>query len=517
METLSYATLERAGYRGFLLTEGTERVLQFGEGNFLRAFVDYFIDILNERENLKTKVVAVQPNGSSLVEKFRKQDCLYTHYRKGISGGENVEEKRIISCISRCLNPKEQFDEVLACAANPELRVLVSNTTEAGIVFDGACGFADNPPASFPAKLTRFLYERFLWFGKEQGKGFVILPCELIDDNGPVLKETVLRHAAAWNLDKAFADWVERENIFCSTLVDSIVTGYPFKMAETLNWENGYVDYLMDVSEPFASWLISCEGENTLFETWGRLIEEAGLPIRFVDDCAPYKERKVRILNGGHTGMALAAYLAGKETVGECMQDEGLACFLRGMLYEEVIPTLSLAEAELTDFAKSVEERFSNPFVNHSLLDISLNSISKWRVRVLPSLLEYEKRQHKLPKRLVFSFAALLAFYRVAGVEAGAYFGKRMPGMKKREKCGNLEMETKGRAGGSYELRDDVAHLAFLHERQNLGKKDFVAAVCQNRKMFGRDLSKVARLVEETAGLLAEMERHGIYEVMKSL
>ena len=242
MKQLSYQTLRESGYDGFLLENAPERVLQFGEGNFLRGFVDCFIDVMNERAGFQSKVVVVRPTGGrpggrDWSKIFGEQDGLYTLYLRGFEHGEKVSQKRVISCVSRCLNPQSEWETVLACAENPDLRFITSNTTEAGIVYDASCGPDDAPPASYPAKLTQLLYRRFQKFGGEAGKGFVILACELIDDNGKELKRCVLRHAEQWGLDGRFAEWIEKENLFCSTLVDRIVTGYPRAEAEALNQE----------------------------------------------------------------------------------------------------------------------------------------------------------------------------------------------------------------------------------------------------------------------------------------
>ena len=256
MERLSYKTLEKLGFEGYLMPEGTERVLQFGEGNFLRAFVDYFIDLANERTGWGAKVVAVQPIAQGRCEDINRQDGLYTVYLRGLENGGQVIRKRVVSSISRALNPYEDYGALLACAANPDLRYIVSNTTEAGIAFDENSRFDEEPPGSFPAKLTRFLYERYSCFKGEAGRGLVILSCELIDHNGDELKRCVGQYTKLWKLEPEFAEWLDREVIFCSTMVDRIVTGYPRAEAEALNAQNGYEDLLLDTGEVFAIWVI---------------------------------------------------------------------------------------------------------------------------------------------------------------------------------------------------------------------------------------------------------------------
>ena len=314
MKTLNYETLNEIGYDGYLLKDAPERVLQFGEGNFLRAFVDYFIDMLNEKTGFNSKVVLCQPIAQGLADKINEQEGLYTLYLRGFQDGAKVNKKRIISCVTRCLNPYNDFEEVLKCAENPDLRYITCNTTEAGIAYDPSCRFTDVPASSYPGKLTQFLYRRFQTFGSETGKGFVILSCELIDNNGKELEKCVLQYAAQWELGDDFMNWIREENLFCSTLVDRIVTGYPRSEADSINEENGYIDNLIDTGEIFGFWVI--EGPKSLKEELP--FEKAGLPVLITDDHKPYKQRKVRILNGAHTSFVLGAYLAGQEM---CIRD----------------------------------------------------------------------------------------------------------------------------------------------------------------------------------------------------
>ena len=320
MNLLNYQTLKDQGYDGYLLKDAPERVLQFGEGNFLRAFVDCFIDQMNEKAGFDGKVVLVQPIAPGLAKLINDQEGLYTLFLRGQENQEAVNRKRVISCVSRCLNPYEEYQAVLDCAKNPDLRFLVSNTTEAGIVFDPACKADDAPPSSFPGKLTAFLYERF-----QLGlPGFIILSCELIDHNGEELKKCVKQYVDLWGLGEAFAKWVETENTFCSTLVDRIVTGYPRSEAQDICQELGYQDNLLDTGEVFGLWVI--EGPQSIKDELP--FEKAKLPILVVDDHTPYKQRKVRILNGAHTSMVLGAYLAGQDIVRSCMEDSVIHGFM---------------------------------------------------------------------------------------------------------------------------------------------------------------------------------------------
>ncbi|WP_462397674.1 tagaturonate reductase, partial [Hungatella hathewayi] len=399
MEKLCYETLEKQGYDGYLLKDAPERVLQFGEGNFLRAFVDYFIDMMNEKADFNSKVVLCQPIAPGLADMINEQEGLYTLFLRGFENGKKVNDKRVISCVSRCLNPYKDYDAVLACAKNPDLRFIACNTTEAGITYDPACSFTDVPADSYPGKLTQFLYKRFETFGKEPGKGFVILSCELIDNNGKELEKCVLQYAEKWKLGEEFTSWIKQENIFCSTLVDRIVTGYPRNEAASICEELGYQDNIIDTGEVFGFWVI--EGPESLKKELP--FEKAGLPVLITDDHKPYKQRKVRILNGAHTSFVLGAYLAGQDIVRDCMEDEVICGFMNKTIYDEIIPTLTLPREELMSFAASVTERFKNPFIDHALLAISLNSTSKWKARVMPSLKGYIANTGRLPECITAS------------------------------------------------------------------------------------------------------------------
>lgn len=353
MNKLSYQTLKEKEFTGYLLKEAPERVIQFGEGNFMRAFVDFFIDNMNEKADFNSKVVLVQPiapipGAFDLKDAINEQEGLYTLYLRGCENGEKVNKKRIISCVSRCLNAYTDFDAVMACAENPQLRFISCNTTEAGITYDPACRFEDRPASSYPGKLTQFLYHRFQTFGSQPGKGFLILACELIDDNGKELEKCVLKYASQWNLGQDFIQWLQKENTFCSTLVDRIVTGFPRTEAPALNEENGYEDNVMDTGEIFGFWVI--EGPQSIRTELP--FEKAGLPILVTDDHKPYKQRKVRILNGAHTSMVLGAYLAGQDIVRDCMEDPTIQGFMNKAIYDEIIPTLTLPQRRTPGFRR---------------------------------------------------------------------------------------------------------------------------------------------------------------------
>ena len=378
-----------------------ETVMQFGEGGFLRGFVDYFFKKLNDAGLYDGKVVIIQPLPNGLVGKLNEQDCKYNLYLRGIQDGEVVNEHTLVDVISRGINPYTEFDAYMELADNPDLRVIISNTTEAGIEYLGTESIEDRPAKSYPAKLTQFLYRRY----KNGLKGFILLPCELIDHNADTLKECIQKYAKLWNLGDGFLSWLDSENDFCNTLVDRIVTGYPRTEAEEICKELGYTDNMIDTAEIFHLWVIQGHHEDEL------PFNKAGYHIVWTDDVTPYKKRKVRILNGAHTSMVLGAYLYGLETVGECMKDETVSAFLKHCIFEEIVPVLGNTETDI-QFGKAVLERFANPFIRHLLLSIALNSVSKFQVRVLPTILEYKEKFGSYPKGLTMSMAALIAFYR---------------------------------------------------------------------------------------------------------
>ena len=371
-----------------------EKVIQFGEGGFLRGFADWMLQIVNEKTDFGGKVVVVQPIERGMCDVLTAQNCEYTHICRGLEG---VETKKI-DVISRCVKPYDDFDAYLKLAENPDFRFVISNTTEAGICFDENDKFDDKPAKTFPAKLTQLLYKRFA-LGLS---GFVFLPCELIDKNGENLKKCVLKYADLWNLTADFKEWLEKDNIFCNTLVDRINTGYP------KDEETGIDDKMLNTSEYFHLWVI--EGYKGLFNEIP--FDKCGLNVILTDNLEKYRTRKVRILNGAHTSLVPYALLEGFDTVKSCMDDEKMLGHIKKCVYDEIIPTLDLPEAELTEYADNVLKRFANPYIKHYLSSIALNSVSKFKVRVLPSVTEYIKRFNKMPETLLFSFAKLIDFYR---------------------------------------------------------------------------------------------------------
>ncbi|WP_337263840.1 MULTISPECIES: tagaturonate reductase [unclassified Serratia (in: enterobacteria)] len=386
-----------------------DRIIQFGEGNFLRAFIDWQIDLLNEHTGLNAGVVVVRPIDSDQPPSLNTQDGLYTTIIRGLNEqGEAVCEPRLIRSINREVNVYQDYAGYLALARDPAMRFVFSNTTEAGITYLPQDRFADAPAASFPAKLTRLLYERFSHFNGAADKGWVLLPCELIDYNGETLKEYVLRYAQQWELPAAFSTWLNECNTFCSTLVDRIVTGYPRGEEEQWQQQLGYQDRFLDTAEHF--YLFVIQGPQWLAQELH--LDQLDLNVHIVDDIKPYKERKVAILNGAHTALVPVAFLAGLNTVGEAMSDKQVGDFAARTIAEEIMPVLDLPQEELLPFAEAVQNRFRNPFIQHQLLSIALNGMTKFRTRILPQLLAGQQKNGVLPTRLTFALAALIAFYR---------------------------------------------------------------------------------------------------------
>lgn len=501
METLSYKTLKDIGYDGFLLKEAPERVLQFGDGNFLRAFAERFIDLANERAGYHGKVVLVQPHATSFerADALNAQDGLYSLYMRGRDGGSKVDSMRVISCVSRVLNPNRaaDYDDMMGVARSRDFELVISNTTEAGIAYDPACRPDDRPPASFPAKLAQVLHERFV----AGLPGVMILSCELIDHNGDELRRCVDAHVKQWGWEPAFTAWLDEECTFCTTLVDSIVPGGIRDRAEAwaLDERAGFHDAFADVREVFDMWGI--EGAPGLAD---RLpFKAAGLDTVFVTpDVTPYKRRKVRILNGAHTGFVPGAFLAGFDIVRDCMHDNVIRTFMNEMLDEEVIPTLvpELEEQGCRDFAARVQERFDNPFIDHQLLSICLNSVSKWRTRDLPTLLDFHRASGRLPRRLSMSLAMLLAFYT----------------------SGNPSLEEDGlhltrENGDGYVAHDEERVLDFFTAHASDGDALLVHHTLTDSDMWGEDLTAIPGLEGLVAQDLSLIRADGALEAFRSV
>ncbi|MBJ6368393.1 tagaturonate reductase [Snuella sedimenti] len=462
----------------------TERIVQFGEGNFLRAFANWMVHEMNKTANFDAGVVIVQPIQQGLVKMLNDQDGLYTLYLNGIKNGLPVSEHQIIDCIQRGVNPYNDYADYLEIANNPDLRFVISNTTEAGITYNTNDKLTDSPPSSFPAKLTALLYKRYQTFGGASDKGMIIIPCELIDRNGDNLKRTILQYAKDWNLSADFVEWINYDNIFCNTLVDRIVPGYPREKIDNITAQLGYKDNLVVEGEQFHLWVI--EGPETVKEEMPA--EVCGLNIVFTDNMEPYRTRKVRILNGAHTSLVPVGYLYGIDKVRESIEDPVVGHYLKDVIFNEICPTLDLPQETLEKFANDVLDRFRNPYLEHALLSISLNSISKFKTRVLPSILEYVKRKETLPQGLLFSLAALIAFYK------GESRGESIP------------------------LKDDQSALAFFKEQWSSGSiSSIVKATLSNTDFWEVDLTEIEGFEDTVGRYLNDIVNKGMKQALGDL
>ena len=472
-----------------------EKVLQFGEGNFLRAFVDWMIDKANRDGIYQGSIVLCQPIAQGLKDMINAQDGVYTLAMRGAENGQPVENIEVITSVSRCINPYENYEDLMEIARSTDLEVVVSNTTEAGIAYHEGDQLTDRPPVSFPAKVTAFLYERYKAFNGDPQKGLLFLPVELIDNNGAELKRIVLKYAEEWELGQEFTEWVNTANEFTSTLVDRIVTGYPRDEISYFEEKLGYKDNIIDTSELFNLWVI--EGDKTWADKLP--VHKTDANVIWTDDVKPYKKRKVRILNGAHTSTVLAAYLAGFDIVGDFMKDDTVRTFMNDVIYKEVIPTLDLPKEELESFAAAVNDRFANPYIKHNLLDIALNSCSKFNARCLPSLLGYVEEKGELPKCLTFSLAAFIKFYQGEWKD-GVYTGTRKDGTQ-------------------YPPRDDEAVIRFFADAwaENDAEKTAESVLSNKDFWSGKDLTEVPGLKDAVAGYLKEMDKKEIKEIMAEL
>ncbi|MDM5200890.1 tagaturonate reductase [Fictibacillus enclensis] len=459
-----------------------EKVLQFGEGNFLRAFADWQIRELNEKAGFNGSVVVVQPRGSGKIERLNRQDGLFTLYLQGIKDGQEVNEHLVVDSISRGINLDQDYDQYLRLAESEKLRFVISNTTEAGIRFNENARLEDRPQEGFPAKLTAFLYHRFQTFSGDSSKGCVMIPCELIENNGPELKKVVLQYAEHWNLEPAFVQWIHEANTFCSSLVDRIVPGYPKDSGDEKEAELGYRDELMVVSEQY--YLFVIEGPEWLKNELP--FEKAGLNSFIVDDLTAYRERKVRILNGAHTAMLPVCYLYGLDTVSQSVNDEVTGAFIKEMIAEEMIPAMKYSEEEMKAYAQDVLERFRNPYIHHFLSSLALHAISKFNARNVPTLVDYVEKKQKLPQRLTFSLSALLYFYK----------GKR--GEE------NIPLDD------SPEIIEVFKELWQKVDSKELQLTALVQDILSKEQWWGRDLSSISGLTTAVAEHLKVIEDKGI-------
>ncbi len=475
------------------------RILQIGDGNFLRGFADWMIDVTNGAGLFNGEVVVAQPLARGIADLMSAQDGLFTVLLRGVQNGVAVESKRVVSCVKNALNPYSQWDAMLAVAEDPSLRFVLSNTTEAGIAYaeealvDGKC------PDNFPAKVTALLLARFKALGGTKSSGLVFLPCELIEANGTKLLKYVLQFAEAWKLPADFVAWVKEHNVFCNTLVDRIVPGFPAAEAEELYAELGYTDPLMVAAEPFLLWVI--EGPSEIADELP--LHKAGLDVVWTSDLQPYRTRKVRILNGAHTASSLAAFTAGLDTVKSMTEDPVVSKYLNKVMFEEIVPFVPLPDDERKAYAETIMERFANPHIRHELISIALNSVSKWQVRVLPTVKDYIAQHGKAPAGLSFSLAALLNFYHGKFVAGGEYEGTRQGEFSQMR----------------YPIRDNADLLAILNAAwQDAGDiNKVVTTLLADTRLWGEDLTKLAGLAEQTSASLARIKAVGVKAAMSAL
>ena len=476
-----------------------ERVIQFGEGNFLRAFVDWIIWNMNQRTDFDASVVVVQPIENGMVDVLNGQDGLYHVNLQGRQAGEPVNTMTRIDCISRALNPYRQFAAFLALAEQPEVRFVVSNTTEAGIAFDASCSLKDAPASSYPGKLTQLLYRRYQTFRADATKGLIIMPCELIFQNGHHLKDCILRYIDLWREElgsdyAGFREWFLRYNYVCSTLVDRIVPGFPRRDIKDIQERISYADDLVVQGEIFHLWVIE-RAENMTCEDMRQAFaaERAGLNVLITDNEAPYHERKVTRLNGPHTVLSPVAYLSGVDIVRDACNHPVIGAYIHKVQFEELMQTLNLPMTELEAFAADVLERFNNPFVDHQVTSIMLNSFPKFKTRDLPGLKTYLQRRGVLPQGLVLGLAAIITYYR-GGTRAD---------------------------GAPIQPNDDPQIMSLLSDLWRTGDVEQVArGVLAAKDLIWQehgDLNEIPGLTTMLADFLSSIQQRGMIETVKSI
>ncbi len=475
------------------------RILQIGDGNFLRAFADWMIDVTNGAGLFNGEVIVAQPLARGIADLMNAQEGLFTVLLRGVQNGVAVDSRRVVSCVKNTLNPYSQWGTLLETAQDASLRFVISNTTEAGIAYVEESFVAGQCPANFPAKVTALLLARFTALGGTAQSGLVFLPCELIEANGTKLRNYVLQFAEAWKLSAEFVAWVTDHNVFCNTLVDRIVPGFPAAEAEELYAQLGYADPLMVAAEPFLLWVIEGPAEITQTLAEELPLHKAGLDVVWTSDLQPYRTRKVRILNGAHTASSLAAFSAGLDTVKSMTEDPVVAKYLNTVMFDEIVPFVPLPDAERLAYAETIMERFANPHIRHELISIALNSVSKWQVRVLPTVKDYIAKHGEAPAGLAFSLAALLNFYHGKFVDGGDYEGMRQ--------------------GRPYPIRDNADLLAILNAAwQDAGDiNSVVMTLLADTRLWGEDLTKLAGLAQQTSTSLARIKAVGVKDAMAEL
>ena len=464
----------------------TEKVIQFGEGNFLRAFIDWIIWKTNQKTDFNASVVVVQPIDKGMVDMLNEQDGLYHLNLQGLDEGKPVDSIEMIDVISRGINPYRDFADYMKLAEQPEIRFVISNTTEAGIAFDPECKFTDAPASSYPGKLVQLLYHRYEYFKGDKSKGLIIFPCELIFLNGKELKRCIREYIKLWNLGEEFSNWFETAcGVYC-TLVDRIVPGYPRDTAAQIIERIGIEDKLLDKAEIFHLWVIEAPQEVAAeFPA-----DKAGLHVLFVPSESPYHERKVTLLNGPHTVLSPVGYLSGLNTVKECCEDPVVGKFVHKVMFDELMQTLNLPMEELQKFASDVMDRFCNPFVKHFVTSIMLNSFPKFKTRDLPGLKTYLERKGELPKGLVLGLAGIITYYKG---------GKR----------------------GEDEImpNDDAAIMQLLKDLWACGDVQKVAegVLAASELIWGEDLNLVPGLTDMLAANLSKIQKDGMRAAVESI
>lgn len=467
-----------------------ERIMQFGGGNFLRAFADWMFDVLNEETDFEGSVVVVKPTKNGDYYELKEQEGLFHLALDGVRKGKQISSVVLVKSISRVIQPYQQWTEYLNLAENPDLRFIVSNTTEAGIRFSDSDQLHDTPPKEFPAKLTIWLYHRFQFFEGAKDKGCIMLPCELIEENGDTLQSTILQYAKHWNLGIKFITWIKQHNHFCNTLVDRIVSGYPKDRAQKILEKVGYEDKLLVASEDYHSWII--QGPKQVQEELP--FAKTSLNVQFVDESKSYREMKVRILNGAHTSMVPVGYLSGLRTVKEVMDDSLVSQFVIDILTIEIKATLvEFPEETLHNFIDETLDRFKNPTLKHLLVSISLNSTSKFVSRLLPSLKEYLDITGTLPERIVLALSSLFLFYK------GSYNGEEIP------------------------INDAPETITLFqkyweqHTHEAITYMQLVSSLLQCKEIWGEDLNALPGLAQMITEHLRNIHQYGIKEVIKQI
>lgn len=453
------------------------KILQFGEGNFLRAFVDYAFKTLNDEVGFNAGVAVVQPLPGGMVGMLKEQDGMYTVFLNGIKNGKNIQEIHLIDNIVQCIDPYKNFKALMDVAKEDSLEFIISNTTEAGIEYVDSDILSDESPKSFPAKVAAVLYERYKHFNGDRSKGLTIIPCELINYNADTLKTVLLQLHKLWKLEDDFAAWIDEACTFHNTLVDRIVPGYPTDKEAEFQNKLDYLDRFMVAAEPFFLWVI--EGDEKLKQKIP--FHKTNLDVKVVADMQPYRDRKVRILNGIHTAMVPLSLMHGNETVEETLTDSFTAKYVSEIAFNEILPTLDMDKDELKKFTEEVLDRFRNPFIRHQLSDIALNSVSKFKVRVLPTIIAYVEKYGKLPLNLVFGFACLIRFYK------GDWNGKTLP------------------VNDSADITE-----AFKAAWINSTLEGTVSEILSNTAFWGENLNEISGLSAAIVHALEIIEEHGI-------